>query len=108
ISDGHVDVVWMILIAVLTGQGLHAALSKKGFEKDQKNKRIQKRVFSKLFGKWSSVMPWGSVFFFMLAWACYVWLPTRKWLMLLLLMCGFLYGIVLTIILCVHKGAEDE
>ncbi len=108
ISDGRVEPVGIVLMVVLIGQGLHAALSKEGFEKEQKTRMKQKRVFGKLFGRWSSVVTWGPVVLFIVAWACSVLAPARKWLVLLLFIVGILYAIGLAILFFVYRRLADE
>lgn len=99
---------WIVLMAVIVGRGFYAALSKQGYEKDQKEQVEQKRILRKLFGRWALVMPWASVVFYALALTCSMLAQEWKWVLILLFfVTGALYEIWLSIVVCKHKGLED-
>lgn len=73
-------IVWMIIFAILTKQGLSIALTEKGSAQEAARVQTSREMYSELFGKFGKVMPYGTVILYCIGIVCIYFIPTQIWL----------------------------
>lgn len=88
--------------------GLWTSLSQKGYAKDQLRESIHKKTLTKLFGPWKFLAPYLGVILVILAGIGLEFLPSLKWIFLLLLILGVIYQIWVTNLIGKHIKLEER
>jgi hypothetical protein len=102
------DYLWCAFVLYVVIKGLYVSFSKEGYEEDQKRAARGKRVYRKLFGRFSPVMPYGTFILFFFAWAGIKLFPSQKWLGALFLFLAIAYSVWLNIVYRKHMEIEKE
>ena len=96
--------IWGYLIF----RGLRVSFTEEGFEEDKRRVAISKRVHRKLFGSWAIIAPWGSIILILLAAVTVYFMPTQKWVTIILMLSALVYAVSCGMVVQKHMKIEEE
>lgn len=89
-------------------KGLWVSFTEDGFDHDKLNESISNKVLTNLFGRWTFIASWGGIILIVFGGISIKFIPSQKWIGILLFIIGLIYNIIAGIIVRKHIKIEKR